>query len=171
MLVFGPYGAIPRNENFIVYNLSSPTEAIPRLPGLFIQPGVPVSYQPELDQNEMVEKSFDMWYYDYVLNDPTACASLMQILTSLYEGNKVYICIADYINVPVITMLNESFMKMIQARYDIKYSIINNQEDYLYIDSDGCDFMSVNGIYNFDNDRKRFMQLTEEQRILFGGGC
>ena len=71
------------------------------------------------------EYQFDLWYYDYVLNDPTACSSLMLILNTLYDGEKVYICISDYSFDNGISMINESFMKLIQSRYDIKYSIIN----------------------------------------------
>ena len=66
-------------------------------------------------------------------------------------------------------MINESFMKMIQVRYGIKYCIINEPEDFIYIDKDGCDFMTVAGIQTFDADRKRFMQVSEEQRLMHGG--
>ena len=165
MLIFGPYRSIPQDDNFVVYNLSSPTQAIPRLPGLFITPDQPISYVDD----GTYEKAFDMWYYDYVLNDPTACSSRRTVLTSLYNGNYVYICIADNLSGGIINMVNESFMKMIQVRYGIKYSIINEPEDFLYINRDGCDFMTVNGIQTFDADRKQYMQVAEEQRIMHGG--
>ena len=167
MLIFGPYRSIPQDDSFVVYNLSSPTQAIPRLPGLFITPDQPL-VQAGMDDGTF-EKAFDMWYYDYVLNDPTACSSLMTVLSSLYQGLHVYICIADNLSGGIINMINESFMKMIQARYGIKYSIINEPEDYLYVDRDGCDFMTVDGIQTFDADRKQFMQVSEEQRIMHGG--
>ena len=57
-------------------------------------------------------------------------------------------------------------MKLIQTRYDIKYSIVNNAEDINYIQQDGCDFMSVMGIQNFDNDRKRYLTLSVENQIM-----
>ena len=57
-------------------------------------------------------------------------------------------------------------MKLIQTRYDIKYSIVNNAEDINYIPQDGCDFMSVMGIQNFDNDRKRYLTLSVENQIM-----
>jgi len=161
MLVFGPYRSIPKDENFIVYNFSSLTQVVPRLPGLFIVPN-------GVNTNFDMERSFDAWYYNYVLEDQVACTSLMQILMSLYEGNKVYICIGDYTTDPYISMLNESFMKILQTRYGIKYSIINEPEDYDYIAKDGCDFDTVDGIYNFDEDRKRFMQLSIENSIMKG---
>jgi len=168
MLIFGPYTAMPNDESFVIYNLSSLTQVVPRLPGLFVVPNQPMCVNAD-DYERSEEKSFDMWYYDYVLNDTTACSSLMMILQSLYDGKDVYVCIADYVTDSFISVLNESFMKLIQARYDIKYSIINTAEDFYYINKDGCVFNSVNGIYNFDADRNRFMQLSEEQRIMSGG--
>ena len=66
-------------------------------------------------------------------------------------------------------MINESFMKILQTRYGIVYSIINEPEDFEYVSRDGCDFMTVNGIQTFDNDRKQFMQVEEEQRLSHGG--
>lgn len=167
MLIFGPYRAIPRDDRFVVFNLSSPTQAIPRLPGLFVTPNQPIVGSDSDDGT--YEKTFDMWYYDYVLNDPTACSSLMTILSSLYQGYHVYICIADNLSGGIINMINESFMKILQTRYGIVYSIINEPEDFEYVNRDGCDFITVNGIQTFDEDRKQFMQVEEEQRLSHGG--
>jgi hypothetical protein len=164
MLLFGPYRAIP-DDNFKVFNLSSQNQAIERLPGLLMIP----NFGTSVPQDPIgYEYQFDLWYYDYVLNDPIACSSLMLILNTLYDGQKVYICISDYSFDNGISMVNESFMKLIQTRYDIKYSIINEPDDYFYIDHDGCDFMSVQGIMTFDEDRKRFLQVCEENKILSG---
>lgn len=165
MLVFGPFRAIPKDSNFTVFNLSSPVEFIDKLPGLFVSPP-DVSLYPTLENIEQSEKSFDIWYYNYILNDPIAHSSLMMILTKLYEGNNVYICIGDYSYENYISILNESFMKIIQTRYDIKYSIVNDTEDINYIPIDGCDFMSVAGIQNFDADRKQYMISSVENQIV-----
>ena len=159
MLIFGPFHAIPLHENFVVFNLSSPTESIPKLPGLFVLPDSSIASD---------EKSFDIWYYNYLLENSVTCTSLMQILNALYETGKVYICIADY-SVGLISTLNESFMKFLQCRYGIKYSVINTISDYQYVPKDGCDFRSVSGILTFDEDRKRYFQLIEEYRLLNGG--
>ena len=165
MLVFGPFSAIPGDEEFVVYNLSSPTEYVPRLPGLFV---IPEHLRGLNDVDGQFEKAFDLWYYNYILADPIACTSLMNILNSLYNGCNVYICIGNYSD-GFINILNESFMKMIQARYDIKYHIVNEINDFQYIRKDGCDFGSVQGITVFDNDRKQFRQFLEEERLLHGG--
>ena len=168
MLVFGPYSAIPRDEDFIIYNLSSLTESIPRLPGLLVAPEN-ISNIFNIEDKEFQERQFDIWYYEYLLNDVTACSSLMTILKSLYDGNKVYICIQEYSASDVISILNESFMKFIQSRYDIMYSIINTPEDYEYIPKDGCDFASVAGIMNFDKDLKEFMYNCVENQLMSTG--
>ena len=156
MLAFGPYRCIPSDYiDLKVFNLSSLTQAIPRLPGL-----IPMISSPIYD-----EKDFDMWYYDYVLNDVTACSSLMMILGTLYNNDDVYVCISDYDNDPFISMINESFMKIIQQRYDIRYYIINELSDWIYVDKDGCDFRSIQGIQTFDNDKNQFLLLKEEKLI------
>lgn len=167
MLVFGPYRSMPKDESFVVFNLSSPTQVIPRLPGLFMIPNVQAART--LEEREQMEWSFDSWYYEYLLNDPIACSSLMSILSALYDNKNVYICTAEYSGDNLISILNESFMKVLQTRYDIKYSIINEPEDIMYIPKDGCVFASVNGIMTFDQDKNRFMTLMEEQRVIGGG--
>lgn len=155
MLVFGPYRCIQWNMDLTIFNLSSLTQAIPRLPGL-----IPMITAPIFD-----EKDFDMWYYDYLLNDITACSSLMQILGTLYENGNVYVCISEYGNDPYMSMINESFMKVIQQRYDIRYYIVNEPSDWEYINRDGCDFRSVLGIQTFDEDKNRFLLLKGERLI------
>ena len=168
MLVFGPFHAGPGvDQGFRMFNLSSPTEYIPKLPGLFVLPPDKKFY-PSIEVAEQAEKTFDTWYYNYVLNDPQASMSLMMVLDALYEGNKVYVCIESYDGSrnDYISTLNESFMKIIQTRYDIKYSIINTRDDLNYIPQDGCDFMSVAGIQQFDEDKKRWMMLNVESQII-----
>lgn len=159
MVLFGPVYAIPQDAEFAIFNLSSTSETIPRLPGLIVDGNGLELYE------DGAEKAFDLWYYEYILNDITACSSLMSILNALYQYGNVYICITEYDSYPFISVINESFMKILQTRYGIKYSIINNIDDYMYIDHDGCDFMTVEGINNFDEDLRRFRLLEEESRI------
>ena len=135
--------------------MSSLTQRVERLPGLIVPSNIPMNII-ESDG----ERSFDNWYCDYVLNDPIACSSLMAVLQSINEGNNVYVCISDYDSDPYISMINEAFMKIIQSRYEIKYSIINEPSDFDYVPRDGCDFGSTNGIKNFDDDIKRYMELS-----------
>lgn len=158
MLIFGPANTIPIDKEFCVFNLTSSIQSIPRLAGLVVNPG-------NIYIDGEAEKSFDIWYYEYILNDMTACTSLMSVLDALYMNNNVYICISEYINDPFMSIINETFMKILQTRYGIKYSIINDPDDYNYIPKDGCDFMSVDGIMNFDKDRRRYQQLYLESTV------
>lgn len=161
MLVFGPSSAMPIDQGFMIYNLSSLYEGIPRLPGLIF----PVT-QPIYD-----EYAFDMWYYGYVLNDPIAFSSLMTIMISLYNTGKVYVCISDYMSDSTISLFNESFMKIIQQRYFVNCNIINDASDLEYIPKDGCDFMTSEGLQNFDQDKQRhiFEQVQNAVRTGTGG--
>lgn len=159
MLVFGPYDIL-RNitGDFVVFNLSSQTQDIQRLPGLMIDINGPIND----------EKEFDIWYYDYIMNNIVPFTSLMNVLMTLYDGNNVYICIGEYSYDRIIAMINESFMKLIQQRYDIKYYIINSAEDYYSIENgnDGCAFNSIEGIMNFDKDKETFVLMQTEMGIM-----
>ena len=53
MLVFGPYRSIPRDVDFKVFNLTSQTQVIERLPGLF-----PALYDQSFINNGELEKQF-----------------------------------------------------------------------------------------------------------------
>lgn len=162
MLVFGPFSGVSPYFDAI-YNLSSLTQAVPRLPGL-IPDSIPNIHGPFVD-----EKDFDMWYYNYILNNPIPFKSMMTILMSVYEGNKTYVCIGDYLSDPYISIINESFMKVIQQRYGIKYSIINTISDLEYIQKDGSDFDSNEGLSAFDDDRNEFLQMQMEEYISQNG--
>ena len=158
MLIFGPYHAAPKDdETFTIFNFSSPTEFVPRLPGLLVSP------PPEVLNSSDMEKAFDIWYYNYLVEDYVAFMSMMSALSKMISGN-VYICIANYSD-GFINVLNESFMKAIQSRYDIKYAIVNTSEDLDYLPKDGCDFASIIGIQQFDEDYNDFMICLGEEYV------
>ena len=166
MLVFGPYSAIPQNEEFVVYNLTSLTQFVPRLNGLI--PKIPQNIIATM-MTDQAEYTFDVWYYDYVTSDPDAVSSILTVLGSLYNGQNVYICITEYSDA-FLNMINESFMKVLQTRYGIRYAIINNALDYEYLDhSGGCDFTTVDGIMQFDRDKMDYLAFIEENNIMRGG--
>lgn len=156
MLVFGSYRNIPKDNKFVIFNFSSLTQVIPQLPGLY----------PDIYATINDEREFDTWYYDYIFNNPEAFSSLMQILMALYDYGNVYICIGEFSYDNNISVVNESFMKVLQQRYGLKYYIINNIEDLDYISYDGCDFTTVEGIQNFDHDKEQYMIYQTEGNIL-----
>ena len=159
MLIFGPYNAIQYPYVQMVFNLSSLTQDIPRLPGLI----------PPINGHIVDEKDFDMWYYNYVLNNPEPFKSMMSILLSMYDGYITYVCIGEYIMDPYMSIINESFMKILQQRYGIKYSIVNEINDYDYIQKDGSDFDNNEGLQTFDEDRMEYLQMTMEEYISING--
>ena len=159
MLIFGPYNAIDYGYVEAIYNLSSLTQEVPRLPGL-----IPAINGPIID-----EKDFDMWYYGYILNNPIPFRSMMAILMSVYQGAITYVCISDYMSDPYMSVINESFMKVIQQRYGIKYSIVNTLDDFEYIQKDGSDFDSNEGLKTFDEDRMEYLQMNMEEYISING--
>lgn len=155
MVIFGPYNIAPiGDDSFMIFNLSSPAMAVPRERGLLVTPPIEILDSPE------AEKEFDKWYYNYVFSNEEAFSSLMSILYALKLEKNVYICTVTY-DYGLIDSINESFMKILQTRYGIKYSIVNSKEDFDYIDKDGCDFDSVRGIKTFDEDIARYNKLIQ----------
>lgn len=156
MLVFGPYRAIPQGQGFTVFNFTSMTQDVPRLPGLLIDFQTPI-YD---------EYQFDLWYYNYILDNVLPFSSLMKIMISLYETGRVYVCINDYTSDYFTSLLNESLMKMIQQRYGVMCNVINNPEDIDYIQKDGPEFQTKEGIDAFDHDKEQYILNQTESGLL-----
>jgi len=99
------------------------------------------------------EKMFDMTYAQFLLQDEQVFMELMKIIEPIYQGVDIIILISLGIDWDMIT---ESLQKFLQQRYNIISSICYDVEDYEY----GQDLiMTQNSLYNFDNDRKRFINL------------
>lgn len=148
MLVAGNYTLVNkvREENFIIFNLSSYLEGYQRLR---LQPPMSV-YNPE-------EQVFDMNYANFLLNNDVAFYDLMQIVLNLYDGRNIYILynIDDDYN----ELIAESLLKFIQQRYGYNYYIIQSYEDLDFIISNDTNSnFTINGIYNLDIDKKRYIE-------------
>ncbi len=161
MIVFGPYEALPNpEEGFSVFNISSFNENIPRLPNLIVD--IP---EMVLHSDDM-EKDFDMWYYDYIINkDPIAFGSMMTILMNLYNTNRVYVCISNFKD-SFLNTINESFIKILQQRYGLRCVRVNVREDWDSMDMCGSDFTSYDGLDVFDYDRLRYIKLAKEGVVV-----
>lgn len=158
MIAFGPYEALPNiDEGFSVFNISSFNENIPRLPGLIVD-------IPEVVlQSDDMEKDFDMWYYDYIINQNTiAFESMMSILMNLYNTGKVYVCISNFKD-SFLNTINESFIKILQQRYGLRCVRINVIEDWANVDIYGSDFTSYDGLDVFDHDKLKYIKLARER--------
>lgn len=148
MLVAGSYALVDKikEENFIIFNLSSYLEGYQRLR---LQPPMSV-YNPE-------EQIFDVNYANFLLNDNNAFHDLMQIILNLYDGKRIYIIynIDDEYN----DLIAESLLKFIQQRYGYNYCIVQSYEDLDFIISNNTiSNFTINGIYNLDLDKKRYIE-------------
>ena len=168
MLVFGPASCIPVGEkDFYVYNFSSLTQNVRRLPGMMVQAPQDVYTNPNS------EKVFDLWYYNYIMTNPVSFVSLMMIMLKIFDGKNVYICISDYMSDRYISNMNESLMKMIQSRYGITCHIVNTPEDFRYIREKGCSFSGV-GLKNMKADEDRFVKFAQDgtiKRVFSNWSC
>ena len=77
-------------------------------------------------------------------------------------GEDIYICIS---NGNVLDFLNESLAKFIQQRYGYNYQMINDISDIDYYDDSS---FSVPGLYNYDIDQERYMQIMTNRGIPLG---
>ena len=77
-------------------------------------------------------------------------------------GEDIYICIS---NGNVLDFLNESLAKFIQQRYGYNYQMINDISDIDYYDDSS---FSVPGLYKYDIDQERYMQIMTNRGIPLG---
>ena len=156
MLVFGGSELIPllTNEGFDIFNFTSLVMGLPK-----------IDLVPEKDSFEYYdEKSFDIQYANWIMNNDSKFIEFMKIVYPLYCGRNVFIVVNWYDNIEnyFYANLNESLMKFIQSRYGYNASIINTVEDYmeqnLYNLESG---FSIEGLMNIDMDKYRLTFLLE----------
>ena len=87
---------------------------------------------------------------------------LMKIIYNLYLHNHVYILVYQSDTFDIVT---ESLMKLIQQRYGYNYQMINDISDIDYYDDSS---FSVPGLYNYDIDQERYMQIMTNRGIPLG---
>lgn len=163
MLVFGPANVLPNDTDFKVFNLTSMCESIPRMEPLL------VNVPQNLWADSEFEKSFDIWYHDYLVKNDDAFLSYMQIIVSLYSGEKVYVCISRLESDPYLDTINESFMKFVQQRYTLKYHIVNTREDLDDLQDGGSDFALFEGLEVLDVDKMRYIKTLSLRGTNFYG--
>ena len=155
MLIFGPSKIFKKqNESdFTVLNLSSAYQygydihsVIPPLYN-----GMPIDqlFDPESD------KSFDMWYINYIFSPGSvAFLDFFSIIMHIYNGANVFVLIDDTND--VFELIKESVIKIIQQRYGINSLCVYDDSDFTIMESEDSDF-SIQGLYNFDADRNRYL--------------
>lgn len=134
---------------FKVYNMSSLLELGIRLNNL-----IPPVYNPDgslMDFND--ERMFDQWYANYLTTNNAAFIEMMNIIYDLYNGINVLILIGhdDYKDI-----ITESFAKFIQQRYGYNSNMLNDYNDWYYMRESS---FTIQGIYNLDIDKERFVNM------------
>lgn len=142
MLVFGDHTCLFEAKNMMIYNLSSLIEGYPRLDLL---PPYTTSYD---------EKQVDIDYANYIMTNDYAFYNMMNIVVALVNGFDVFILIGTE---DVHEFIAESLQKFIQQRYGLISYFIHSPEDIANIHD--VSMLSINGVYNFDQDSQRSMRL------------
>ena len=148
MLVFGKFNNIP--DNFIPVNFTGMNESTEKL---------------SINGMESIDVSspeFDKYFAEVVYNNDDNFISFFRIIQLLMAGEDIYICIS---NGNVLDFLNESLEKFIQQRYGYNYQMINDISDIDYYDDSS---FSVPGLYNYDIDQERYMQIMTNRGIPLG---
>ena len=131
-------------DGFKVYNYLTTMEGLQKLNLL----------PPPIDQDTS-GFDFDMYYANWLMNDPSAFRDLMLVMYDFYSGYDVYLAA----NLQLVGNIAESFVKFIQQRYGVNCYMINAPEDLLYAIDTGAGF-SMEGIGNFDLDKERLSTIA-----------
>lgn len=165
MIIFGGSNCIPFlieddqliKPKFWKYNFMNRTMIGTIINGMF-----PPKQILDLYKNDMMYSvEFDKLYANYILTCDSAFVSFMNILMGQYYGENSFVLINDELE--SIINLTESIIKLIQVRYGLNCSIVNDPYDILYCEESD---MSDNGIKTFMIDKERFTKLTNDESIL-----
>ena len=140
------------NNKLNIFNLSSISEKGEKLFPLI--PPFPVNIFEAAE-----EKTFDIAYAKYILENDKAFACLMKIIYSEYEKSSDGII--TYIMVEsddIRNIVTESLIKLIQQRYGINSNIVNELEDWDYVEASN---FTITGLYNLDIDKERYSELLQ----------
>lgn len=144
-------------DTYTIYNLSSVINRGVRLSALIPPTTLGVDCI-DLDN----EKTFDMMYARYLVENDGAFVQMFSIINNLYLGGSSIIVVGDSEYKNIIT---ESLIKFIQQRYGISpIRVINEVEDWFSYNDDSN--FNLVGVYNLDIDKERFTLLTTDFNAL-----
>lgn len=156
-------------DDFRIFNLLSIAEVGTKLYNLI----PPFTYTDYSDDNIR----FDIDYYNYIISNNLAFVDLMQIMYNEYDRGIDNYSVVLIDNDDIRDSLRDSLIKLIQQRYGINSFIINELDDWNYIESSQATNFDINGIYQFDQDKERYTILNfdefnhqDELRIKFEQG-
>lgn len=159
MIIFGTYSTLVDLLNndymdtnrLVVFNLTGYKEGF--VP-LRILPTDNSIYYLEGD-----DRVSDIALLNYIYtNDAIFFEFFSKIIYPFYSGLDIYIIVYDN---GMFDEITDSVYKIIQQRYGYNPIILNNYTDLDYADQDSS--MNINGIYNFDIDKQRYISLGVSQ--------
>lgn len=148
----GTYQNLPPEfavDELIIYNFTSPLMGFPQ-----------INLLPPPQLEYTFDNTFDIEYYNYLINCDDAFMQLMLLIMAEYHNKNVYLLVSegngyDYIN--------DSLMKLIQVRYGIVVQYINDIEDYNELRQDSDISFSVFGMENLIQDKERYALLYTQK--------
>jgi len=148
MIVFSSIS--PKNwtlyDEFIIYNLSSLFEGYDR-----------INILPIGNINNYSGIDFDISYYNMIYNNDIIFKEFMEkIILPLYNNDNIMILVSKD---DIFDNITESLSKLLQSRYNIISTIINDTDDINNI-SDFNDFKSLEALSNLDEDKFRYMNMV-----------
>lgn len=140
------------NKPNLVYNFSSTSNM-----------GVRLNIIPPYTMDVFDERMFDVSYANYLLNDNNAFINYMQMIYNNYLGYNIFI-IVGIDSFGGRERITESLMKFIQQRYDIIPRYVQSLADIPdYYEED---IIHLNGLFNLDMDKERYIYLTVSMEQL-----
>lgn len=149
-LVFTDYNCLTEDivtGEWLILNLNSFMEGFERLN---ILPPFGLEYG---------DKNFDIMYANYILQNDIPFMELMKIIMTIYSGNNVIILSSKG---NIYEFVAESLQKFIQQRYSLVSYIVNDLDDWQYVEDTMFD---INGVYNLDLDKERFTYLYAQMNL------
>lgn len=105
----------------------------------------------------MEERQYDQMYAQWILGNNDKFINFFQMIYNYYLGFNVFILVGTDIY-GARERMTESLMKLIQQRYSIIPRYIATFDDVPDYYED--DFIYVDGLFNLDNDKERYIYLT-----------
>lgn len=150
-LVFADYYCLTEDivsdEEWLIMNLNSFIEGFERLNLL---PPFGLEYG---------DKNFDMMYAEYIIQNDGPFIELMKIIMAIYSGKNVIILSSKG---NIYEFVAESLQKFIQQRYSLTSYVVNELDDWDYVEDT---MFNIRGVYNLDIDKERFTYLYAQMNM------
>lgn len=166
MIIFTPLQFIPMEyleykgiRQVVKYNLSSYYNDAPTLNELIPNADIP----EEVLQGDCTGPEFDIAYHNYILNNPASFMQFMSLIVPAYTDPDVLVQVMIRPS-RFRDILTESLLKLIQQRYGYNVYVVNELEDFLYVDE--SDF-SIPGLFNMDQDVARWQSMNPQLEVQY----